>query len=340
MDLGVNFSPATNLSRDIMSMGPDVFTGSRIGNQPTDIGNNFYEALTEGKPQVEVPTIKTQSVAISQKTNLNQNDLSQTTALRSQIRQAKNNFMDTMYDARMEAGKAIMDAAGPNKSAVARALFPNTSEALNFVMACDPSFIGCVYSVINSIPGSNKQIEEALENALSKLHDASQSKQGKAPKSQVSWSKFNQNDLKCFVMGDPMKIDSVGQKIADAEKSVSDMERNQGDLDANYTKSGDSLEKACYAIVAQNDDVAASLVGAEAIKPLKCAAECMAAPAILLGLKGIIVADNENTPILDSVEDVSNTLSQAAIKMEPTSSLKKLLEASMNPFALKTRKAA
>lgn len=321
MELGVSFRTINEFSaHDIM--GPSVFSGLSLPNQPSAIGNDFYEALTVGKPQVTIPIIHKQSVAVAQKTNLKQNDLSSTGAMKAQISQTKGAFLETMNDAKMEAGRAIMDAAkanGLNTGHVANALFPNKPcEAVNFLLACDPSCIMNIWSAVNDVASqcSNKDIALVLDQALKTLHEASQSKQGKAPKSNFSWDKFEAGDLKRFLAADPMNQDNTGRQIAAVEQSVTEMERNKGDLEANYTSTGDVYDK----VVNELDQ---ALV-AEMIAPQKGAAECLMLAATLPVLKGL-APKKEEVPEFAELEEVKKKLAEAAPKPEPAG-LKRLLE--------------
>jgi hypothetical protein len=335
VELGVSFRTTNEFSaRDIM--GPSVFSSLTLPNQPSAIGNNFYEALTEGKPQVSIPIVHKHSVAVAQKANLQQNDLSNTGALRAQVNQTKSTFLETMNDAKMEAGRAIMDTAkanGINTGHVANALFPNKPcEAVNFLLACDPTCIGTIWSTVSNVTAqcSNKEIAIVLEQALKTLHEASKSKEGKAPKSPVSWDKFETGDLKRFLAADPMKQDNTGKQIAAVEQSIVEMERNQGDLEANYTSTGDVYEKV-------KNELDQSLV-AELIAPRRCAAEVIMLAETLPALKGL-APKKEDVPDLREIEEVKKKLMEAAPKPDPEpSGLKRLLDplAEFNPF----RKAA
>lgn len=318
-------------------MGPSVFASPLSGTQPSLVDNNFYESLTQGKPQIEIPIIRGQSVAVAQTANLKQNTLSNTGALRTQINQTKSAFLDTMKAAREEAGQAIMEATseavagGANISTgqVAAALFPNKPcEALNFAIAFDPTFLSTMWSSVNNVISQcpNHEVAQIVENALSKLHEASKAKEGQAPKAQANWQEFNQGDLKRFLTADPMKDDNTGRQIAAVELAVIDMERNKGDLEANYTTTGDVYDKVM-------GELDRGLV-AEMIAPRKCAAECLMLISTLPFLRGV-TADNENTPELEEAQELSRKLAEAAPKMEPTA-LQRLLQATMDPF----RKAA
>lgn len=321
-------------------MGPSVFTSSFIGPQASAVGNNFYEALTKNRPQIEMPLIQKQSVDISKTANLQQNGLTNTSALRGQVNQTKNAFKETMDEAKGEACAAIMGAAkdhGMNASHVAMALFPNKPcDALNFVLALDPTCIGAIWSTASTIASQvpNNKIAEVIEDALSALHDASKQKQGQSQKASspppLDWQNFQQSDLKRFLAADPMKDDNTGRQITALEHTLDEMDRNQGDLDANYAQSGDVYKKVLDELDHAAPDAA---VVAEIVGPQKSAAEVIAATEIMPFLKGVTLNPDE-PPVFEAVDDVRKTLAQAALQAEPPA-LKKLLEMGLKPFGKK-----
>ncbi|MCD8562721.1 MAG: hypothetical protein LRY54_01360 [Alphaproteobacteria bacterium] len=353
MELGISFRSASEVvSRDIMGMGMPL--ASSLGFGPaapqSAVGNDFYASLTEGKPQVSIPIVHKQSVAVSQKADLKQNALSNTGALRGQINQAKNNFLDTMKDAKMEAAQAITDAAkanGMNPGHVIGALMPQKPcEAVNLLLACDPTCISTIWSTVSNVSAqcSNADIDRVLTQALKTLHDAGkarqQGQQATAAKTDTksaatpgfSWEKFNTDDLKRFAAADPLKDDNTGKQIVAVEQTIIEMERNQKDLKANYTTTGDVYDKVKHeldrAIV--DKGLVAEMIG---LAP-KSAAECVMLAECLPEIKGLKLEKEENDiPPLDSVEEVQKKLAEAAPKPEPDM-LKRLMAplGGLNPF--------
>lgn len=280
-----------------------------------------------------MPVIQKRSVDVSKSVgSLQQNSLTNTGALRGQVNQTKNAFKETMDEAKKDACNAIMDAAqgnGMNASHVAMALFPGKPcDALNFVLALDPTCIGAIWSTASNIASTvpNNKIAEVIEQALSALHEASSKPKpgGKAP---LDWSEFKQSDLKRFLAADPMTDDNTGRAITALEHTLTEMERNQGDLDAHYTDSGDVYKKLLDQLDHGAPDQA---VVADVAGPQKCAAECLAATQILPFLKGITLSPDEPL-VLESVPEVEKTLADAALKTEPPA-LQKLLEFGLRPF--------
>ncbi|MCD8498431.1 MAG: hypothetical protein LRZ85_10435 [Alphaproteobacteria bacterium] len=337
MALGVSFHKATDVtSRNIMDMGPSLFTSPLLSFQPSKIGNNFYEALMEGKPQVSIPIVHKNTVDISKSANLQQNDLTNTSSVRSQINQTKAAFKDTMETAKAEAGEAIMNAAkanGINPWHMAKQLFPGQPcEATNFVLACDPTCIGTIWTTVSNVSSqcSNEQISLVLDQALAALHDASQSKDGNAPQSNFDWQKFDTGDLQRFLIADPMKHDNTGRQIAAAEQAVIEMERNQDNLDAHYTSSGDVYDK----VMSELDQSLA----AEMVDIKKCAAECEMAADTVPAFRGLTPKEEE-IPAFEGVEELKKKLAEAAPKPEPKpepAMLERLMDplAKLNPFRI------
>lgn len=316
------------------------FGFSALTAEPSAVGNNFYTALTEGKPQVSIPIVHKQSVDVSKPTNLEQNALSGTSQLRSQINQTKHAFLETMKDAKMEAGQAIMDAAKANSmnpGHVAMALFPQKPcEAVNFMLACDPTCIGTIWSAVSNVSAqcSNADLDRVLTQALKTLHDAGKSQEGKAPKAAVSWDKFNKDDLKRFAAADPLKDDHTGKQIAAVEQIVIEQERNQKNLEANYTSTGDVYEKVNKeldrAIV--DKELVAALIGPDK----KDAAECLMRGDSIREITKLKITPAKNDDPLkpfDGVEELKRKIEEAKPE-SPAPMLEKLTSSlgGFNPF--------
>lgn len=304
------------------------------------MGDNFYQTLTANRPKIEMPVIHKQSVDVSKTVNLQENSLSNTGALRGQVNQTKNAFKEVMDEAKKEACNAIMGAAkdhGMNTSHVAMALFPNKPcDALNFVLALDPTCIGAIWSTASTMASQvpNSKIAEVIEDALSTLHEASKQKQTQSQNAAapppLDWSKFKQQDLKEFLAADPMRDDATGREITALEETLDEMEHNQGDLEANYAVTGDVFKKVLDEL---DHGLPDAEVVAEVIGPQKSAAELMAATDIMPFLKGVSLNPDE-PPVFEAVNEVSKTLAQAALQAE-SPALKKLLEMGLKPFGKK-----